>query len=330
MKKGREEERSLERWDPERKPTLGGITLYMVFLLCFSLSYGPYFDGSEAEQIRMMGLLGAASLAFLMGLSDDVYHTRPLLKLGVQAACGAILLFSGTGMGMPGPDWLGPSFTLLWVILLMNSFNMIDNMDGIAGGIALTVVLASLYRLWILDEELLSLWPVLIGMAAGILGFLRYNVHPSSMFLGDAGTQFLGLILAYLSLRLFWMSGDISGTPFGWTFLLKALSIPLLFWSTIADTLTVFVLRIHRGTSPTKGGKDHSTHAFSYAGWPERGVNLFYFLWSTLNVLLASYVIMVDRSSAFLGTLLLLAYFAISFLGLLVHTYRRNEKPVTE
>ena len=213
MTKGRAEGYRAQRWDPERKPTLGGITLYIIFLFCLSLSYGPYFGGALADPSWMMGVLGAASLAFLMGLSDDVYETRPLLKLAVQIACGLVFVISGTQFDLPAPPWVEGFLTVLWVVLLMNSFNMIDNMDGIAASIALTVLAGCVVRLWISELGLLSLLPVLIGMLAAVLGFLRYNVHPSSMFLGDAGTQFLGLLLAFFGIHFFWTVPEPSFHP---------------------------------------------------------------------------------------------------------------------
>jgi UDP-GlcNAc:undecaprenyl-phosphate GlcNAc-1-phosphate transferase len=330
MAKGRSEGYRFQRWDPERKPTLGGITLYIVFLFCLSLSYGPYFDGSMENTSWMMALLGAASLAFLMGLSDDVHETRPLLKLAVQAGCGIIFVMSGIELELPAPSWVESSLTVLWVILLMNSFNMIDNMDGIAASIALTVLVGCLLRLWDHGPELLSLWPVLLGVLAAVIGFLRYNVHPSSMFLGDAGTQFLGLLLAFFGLRFFWTVGDPSISPDLLSILYKASALLLLFWSSLADTMTVFVLRLYRGASPLKGGKDHSTHAFSYAGWPERGVNLFYFLWSALNVSLALSVVATGVSIFSFGAVV--AYILITFVALLLHTHRnylKERKPIT-
>ncbi len=321
---GKGEEPAIQRWNPERKPTLGGISLYMVFLFCFSLSYGPYFNGGEDEYLWMMGLLGAASLAFLMGLSDDVYETRPFLKLAVQTACGAVLIYSGTVLDVPGPAWLDRIVTILWIILLMNSINMVDNMDGIAASIGLMVIAASMLQLWELQGTESSFWPVLIGVMASVLGFLFYNIHPSSMFLGDAGSQFLGLLLAFLGIRFFWNApepGLASSVP---VLVQKALIFLLLFWSSLADTLAVFTLRIIRGGSPLKGGKDHTTHALSYAGWSDRGVNLIFFLWSALNAFLSLFLLRKEASVLWITAMI--AYIFLTFAVLFVNAYRTGEK----
>lgn len=328
MGKGKEQERADQRWDPERKPTLGGIALYIVFLFCFSLSYGLYFDGGQKEGIWMTGLLGAASLGFLMGLSDDVYETRPFLKLAVQSTCAIVLVISQTVLQMPGPAWIDIAATLLWVILLMNSFNMVDNMDGVAGGIALTVIAATMFQLWSLQGAASSFWPVLIGILAGVLGFLRYNVNPSSMFLGDAGTQFLGLFLAFLGIRFFWNAPEPAITSSAWGALERVLVLMLLFWSSLADTISVFVLRIIRGGSPLKGGKDHTTHALSYAGWSDRAVNLFFFIFSGLNVFLALTLQRLDGASGlFLAALI--GYIFLTFAVLYANAHRNGEKRLT-
>lgn len=320
MGKGKENERPVQRWGPERKPTIGGITLYIAFLLCLTLTYGPYFGGSEVG-MWLMGVLGAGSLAFLMGLSDDVYETRPFLKLTVQAVCGVILAVSGTAFQLPAPQWLEFLLTILWVILIMNAFNMIDNMDGIAGGIALCILFLAL--LMARDEAGRSLEFLLIGMSAGVLGFLYHNLHPSRIFLGDAGTQFLGLFLAAIGLRLFWASGSSEGEAFG--LLEKGMLFLLPFWSFLADTFTVFVLRILRGGSPLVGGKDHTTHSISYRGVSERLVNLIFVLWTLLNC--ANFYIVTTVKGPF-GALIpaLFAYILITFAIVFLIAYRAGEK----
>lgn len=323
MGKGKGEAPQVQRWGAERKPTLGGISFYIVFLFCLSLSYGPYLNGEE-EGVRMMGLLGAGSLAFIMGLSDDVYETRPFLKLAVQAACGFIFLLTGSHLVLPGPEWVGGALTLLWVILLMNSFNMVDNMDGIAASIALTVLAGSVLRLGTMEASVMSLCPVLLGLFAAVAAFLYYNIHPSSMFMGDAGTQFLGLLLAFFSIHLFWTPVEAYRIESSWVLLYKGSALLLLFWSSLVDTATVLILRIARGGSPLKGGKDHTTHAFSYAGLSERKINLLYFLWNALNVLLALAVIRYEAS--LFPALLVLAYILITFVAILLHTQRNYLK----
>ncbi|MFB6257454.1 MAG: MraY family glycosyltransferase [Flavobacteriales bacterium] len=325
MSKGKAGQRKVHRWDPERKPTLGGISLYIIFLFSLILSYGPFFGTSEAEHTPMFGLLGAATLAFLMGLSDDVHETRPFLKLGVQAICGLILVFSGVILDLPGPEQLGSVVTVLLVILLMNSFNMIDNMDGIAGAIAVCVIGVALLRIGVTDGASTSLWPLLLGMEAAVLGFLFFNIHPSSMFLGDCGTQFLGLLLAYIGIRIFWTSPEAEAVTSGYGFLTHSLTLMLLFWSSLLDTITVFILRILKGYSPLQGGKDHTTHALSYFGMSERNVNLLFFLWSAVNASLAYYVIRTPALST-LELMALLAYILITFALVFINTYKRGVK----
>lgn len=315
----------MKRWDPERKPTIGGISLYIVFLFCVSVTYGPYFNGENEEQLWLLGLLGAASLAFLMGLSDDVSETRPYLKLFVQLVCGSILVASGTSFQVPGHELLGHALTVLWVILLMNSFNMIDNMDGVAGGIALTLLSASLFHCWML-EGAGSFLPILSGMIAAVLGFLPFNLYPSKIFMGDAGTQFLGLILAFIGIRYFWNTG-LMEAPSPLLLLEKGVFLLLLFWTSLTDTITVFILRMKRGDSPLKGGKDHTTHSWSYAGWSDRGVNLLFFLWSLLNVLLALLVMNLSMQPVY-RIIIFLAYMIITFVVMFLTAYRSGEKRV--
>ncbi|MGZ3930490.1 MAG: hypothetical protein ACXVP0_03750, partial [Bacteroidia bacterium] len=118
------------RWNPDIKPSLGGISFFVVFLLSYVfLNLIQTLD--HAYRLRLIGMLASCTLAFLMGLADDAFNTQPLLKFLTQITCALILMFTGTSIRIFENDFLNLVLTTLWIVGIMNSINMLDNMDGI-------------------------------------------------------------------------------------------------------------------------------------------------------------------------------------------------------
>ncbi|MGZ4079461.1 MAG: hypothetical protein ACXVDW_18745, partial [Bacteroidia bacterium] len=127
------------RWSPTTKPALGGISFFLIFLISIAC-YSIFFEQSQIMvNKRLLGLLAACTLAFLLGLSDDAYNTKPLLKLIIQISCGLILISTGTYIKIFSDIYINYALSLFWIVALMNSINMLDNMDGITTIISITI-----------------------------------------------------------------------------------------------------------------------------------------------------------------------------------------------
>lgn len=259
------------RWNSRQKPSLGGITFYVLFL--FSLAcYGIFFPGRSILLDReLLGILGAITLAFLMGLADDAYNTRPVLKFSIQFACGWILIATGQSIRLFEWEPLNIILTLFWVVGIMNSINMLDNMDAITASVTLFILLEALITLYVTHDASSPLVMLLIGVIGALAGFLFFNWHPSRLYMGDTGSQFLGILLAIVGIRFFWNQPDFGGA----NFISKRIVITALaFVIPLADTISVVINRIRRGQSPFVGGKDHTTHHLSYLGLSDSQVAL--------------------------------------------------------
>lgn len=267
----RAQDEGMVRWAATTKPAFGGIGFFIIFLGAFAL-YGALFPKHEDPlQPELLGLLASTGLGFLMGLADDAYNTRPLLKFGTQVACAVLLILSGNSIHVLGVPWADQLLTVLWVVGMMNSINMLDNMDAITTVVSLFILAAGLL-VYLFNGPRMSIDVVLIiGVMAALAGFLFYNWHPSRMYMGDTGSQFLGVFLAYVGIRCFWNGTGASGIEEGWRQVSVALVVFLL---PIVDTTTVTINRLLRGTSPFVGGKDHTTHHLSYAGLGDAQVAL--------------------------------------------------------
>lgn len=281
----REQNPPLVRWSSASKPAFGGIGFFIVFLACFAL-YGVLFPGQVTDTLRpdLAGLLAATSLGFLMGLADDAYNTRPVLKFFVQLSCGGILVATGTYIDLFGLQWANVLITLVWVVGMMNSINMLDNMDGITSVVSMAILataMSVMLLLPLLDPVFLVL---MLGTTAALCGFLFYNWYPSRMFMGDTGSQFLGVFLAFVGIRFFWNAPSPLGNMEPARQVLGAVVVFLL---PLADTTIVSINRISRGRSPFIGGRDHTTHHLSYAGLSDGQVALSFIGISLLNAFLA-------------------------------------------
>ena len=252
------------RWSNQSKPSLGGIGLFLGFLsaMILYLIIEPEFN--LFGNIEFLGLFFAASLAFFMGLADDAYDTKPLFKLFIQISCGLFLLFTGTNITLFHHEIVDGILTVVWVIILMNSLNMLDNMDGITATTVLFALLSCLVSAMLIGDETQLYWMyILIGVIGSILGFLKYNINPAKMFMGDAGSQFIGLFVAFFSIKFLWNIGSVTQNS-SWVSLIVTLTA---LTPAAADTLTVVINRILEGKSPMVGGKDHTTHHLSFYGF---------------------------------------------------------------
>lgn len=259
----RENTPTIVRWSASAKPAFGGIGFFIVFLFAFAVHGVLFPKHSDPLQPGLLGLLVATGLGFLMGLADDAYNTRPLLKFVTQVLCGICLVVSGTSIHLFANEWLNTGLTVLWVVGMMNSINMLDNMDAITTLVSIFILIAGLITLLLVGPVITINVVLVIGIVGALCGFLFFNWNPSRMYMGDTGSQFLGVFLSYVGIHCFWNGTSITGDVEAWRQVCCTLVVFLL---PIVDTTTVTINRIARGTSPFVGGKDHTTHHLSYAG----------------------------------------------------------------
>ena len=308
----KDQEQTMVRWSSTSKPAFGGISFYILFL--FSIAcYSILFEAANYinDIVRFLGVMAACSLGFVVGLADDAYNTKPFLKFFAQLSSAVILIATGTSINISGITAIDYSLTVLWVVGLMNSINMLDNMDGITTTVSISVILAVLYMLYSKDEVMSIYFITLLGVLSGLLGFLYYNWNPSKMYMGDTGSQFLGVFLAAIGILYLW-NGH---AEINFRIQTKQFIVALLvFIVPIIDTTTVTINRLLKGHSPFVGGKDHTTHHLSYLGLTDQQVALSFFGLSFLSVI---FLVIIDQVIAdswdYIHFGLFLAYFSALF-----------------
>jgi UDP-GlcNAc:undecaprenyl-phosphate GlcNAc-1-phosphate transferase len=278
-------------------PYLGGLAIVIAFsiaVLAAALLRPPDAGGDELAVVMGIGILLS-----LVGLTDDLWHLGPLPRVLVEVAAGAGLWAVDAGVELTRNDIGDLVVTVIWVVGITNAFNLLDNMDGLSAGVA-ALGAGSFFVIAVVNGQFLvgGLSAALAGCA---LGFLRHNFHPARIYMGDAGSLYLGFVLSYLGLKLrFDAPDDI-------TFLVPilVLGIPIL------DTTLVTVSRLLRRRSPFQGGRDHISHRLVRLGLPVRGaVGTIYVATASLGVV-ALVVSRVDRTSAYLLAGLVLSIGAV-------------------
>jgi UDP-GlcNAc:undecaprenyl-phosphate/decaprenyl-phosphate GlcNAc-1-phosphate transferase len=190
-------------------PRLGGVAIYFSFMTVVILGMlipELLGRGTPLHVKAMAGLLGPALMVFLLGLYDDVYSLNAYWKFGIEAIAAIGLYAGGYGIHNLGLihsgqelNWIyGLPLTVLWVLLITNAFNLIDGLDGLAAGSAVFSTIVVFVMSLIVPKPLVAF--LAIALAGAILGFLRFNFYPASIFLGDSGSLFIGFMLAALAL----------------------------------------------------------------------------------------------------------------------------------
>jgi UDP-GlcNAc:undecaprenyl-phosphate GlcNAc-1-phosphate transferase len=303
--------RHLIRWASPLKPSLGGFSFYILFLI--SLPAFGFVSGISDDLFSpsLLGVMLAVNLGFLLGLTDDALNTIPILKFSAQLLCGLLLIATGTIIPASGIFAFDAAITLLWVVGLMNSINMLDNMDGISASVSLGVLMAMLLVLGMEGSFFSVNTLMILAVGGSLIGFLFHNSHPARIYMGDTGSQFLGVFIAAVSIQVLWKYHQ----PAGSMIQPKQLLIPLMALSVpIIDTTTVVIHRIARGQSPFVGGRDHITHHFAYAGLSERQVMYLLAGWTALSGVLAALMIYFYDQLTLTAVIAGYSFLIISFL----------------
>ncbi|HWH78608.1 MAG TPA: MraY family glycosyltransferase, partial [Candidatus Binatus sp.] len=253
-------EPTAERWHRRATPTSGGLAFFFPIVL---LAVG--FSSNVWE---VAPFLTIATAAFCLGVVDDFRQLSPATKLLGQIVAAAAALFCGFQLKFFSWGPLDGLLTAVWIVGLTNALNLLDNMDGLAGGIGL---IAAVYLAYLFHQQGdQNYFLVALSLAGGLAGFLLFNFHRASIFMGDAGSLFLGMSLSLLTIHA---NGQASN-------ILSLIAVPAcILLVPILDTTLVTITRLLRGQSISQGGKDHASHRLVVLGLSEsQAVLLLYFM----------------------------------------------------
>jgi UDP-GlcNAc:undecaprenyl-phosphate GlcNAc-1-phosphate transferase len=253
-------------------PRLGGVAIFLAAVI--ALSALPFIHNSLTQALgqvrwRFIAIFIPATLVFLLGVYDDLRGSKAPLKFAIQALAGALLFVLGGKIEVLSIPFIGTielpvvvsfALTVIWTIAISNAFNLIDGMDGLAAGAALFAAFVMMVVSLPLYNPFVTV--ITLAIAGALIGFLRYNFNPASIFLGDSGALFLGFTLAALA---------VQGTQKAST--VVAVAIPLLaFGVPMVDTGFTVVRRFISGRPLFEGDREHIHHMLLARGWSQRRV----------------------------------------------------------
>ncbi len=299
----------------ERVSPLGGIGIFAACWVAVLVLW------SEQLPKVYLSLLSGSLLLFLIGVKDDLVGIPALRRLLYQVVIAVALGWFGVRIGewpvggMAIPMWAGMALTVLLTVALINAYNFIDGVNGLAGGLSATSAMAFgwMFHQAGMEAEALAA----SGLAGSILGFLVFNFGRAKIFMGDNGSTFIGLMFSFFAIRLS-SSGqlDASGRPSDFLLPVYPLLLPA------GDMAKVVLWRIRRGFSPFRGDRTHIHHLMGNLGFGHRAISLSLYGWNLVVILVGFQLLAGLRPLVATGVLLLLTAFPYLVLSLL----RRTQK----
>jgi UDP-GlcNAc:undecaprenyl-phosphate GlcNAc-1-phosphate transferase len=278
-------------------PRLGGVAIFISFALSMLVAalLSAYFPSlhSAVPLKTLLTILAPASVVFFLGVYDDLYTVGPYVKFAVQALAATMLFIGGLRiLNIPVlfgdhqlPWFVGLPLTILWVLAITNAFNLIDGLDGLAAGSALFSTLVAFVVALLNGYSLVTVMS--IALAGAILGFLRYNFNPATIFLGDSGSLFIGFLLSALAL---------AGAQKAPT--IVAVAIPVVsFGLPILETSLSILRRLISGRPVFTADREHIHHKLLQHGLTHRQVVVVLYAVSAVFALLSLFLLWPTGSS---------------------------------
>lgn len=294
-----------DRWHKKPTAMLGGVAIWLSVVISYFVFIPSTFYGWL--------IIGASTFMFLVGLADDLLNIKPYQKLIGQVMGSAFIIYYGLSLPWTSYSSLNMALTIFWLIGITNALNLLDNMDGLAAGIA--VIGSSFLALSFMSGNQTTEALMMVMFAGALLGFLIYNSNPASIFMGDSGSMFIGFLLA--SAALVNVSGGRSRS------FLPVLAVPILvLFVPIFDTTFVTILRKFSGRSASQGGRDHTSHRLVALGMSERHAVLMLYGFAALSGVLALLVQRVNLDvsiAAIAGFTILLTLLGVYLAGVKVY-----------
>jgi UDP-GlcNAc:undecaprenyl-phosphate/decaprenyl-phosphate GlcNAc-1-phosphate transferase len=288
-------------------PRLGGVAIFLAFICTLAVAllvnwFHPTLSINFSSRM-LLSLLLPGTLIFLLGVYDDIRGAEPYLKFSVQAIAGGILYAFGVQIfDLPVllghhhlPWFVSLPLTILWVLAITNAFNLIDGLDGLAAGAALFSTLVVFVVSMLANTPAITL--LTLALAGTILGFLRFNFNPATIFLGDCGSQFIGFMLSALAI----IGAQKSPT-------IVAVAIPVVsFGLPILETVISILRRLISGRPVFTADREHIHHKLLARGLSHRQVVILLYAVSAMFAMLSLFLLWPTGSSvgltlAVLGT----------------------------
>lgn len=236
-------------------PYLGGAAVVVAFSA--AVLGGALLAGPPGGISELAAIIGTGVGLALVGLVDDLRGLGPLPRVASEVVAGLVIWRSGVGIDLAGHQWVDAMLTVVWIVGVVNAFNLLDNMDGLSAGVA-SIAALTFFVLAALDGQILVA-TLAIALAGCTAGFLKHNFAPARIYLGDSGSMFIGFVLGAIGIKLRFptVGRDVAAL------------VPLLTLGVaLLDTGVVVISRLIHRRNPFDGGRDHVSHRLVFLGLP--------------------------------------------------------------
>ena len=284
----------------ENTPSMGGMMIFAGTLFSFLL----WLPVNEIGVIKY--LVPSLIIMFFVGMKDDIIGTVPVKKLAAHIVVAFIMVFMAeiklTSLhGLFGvkeiPEWAGIMLSIFTYIVIVNAFNLIDGVDGLAAGVGL--IASTTFGFWFYYAEDWTYAVLAFSLAGALLGFLRFNFNPAKIFMGDSGSLVIGFLFAVMAIELVEYDAQQELPK-----IIKNISKPILAMSILVyplfDTLRIFTLRAIKGVSPFTADRNHIHHRLMDIGLGHKQIAIIIYTFSVLTIIAAFYSQYFDSSSSFI------------------------------
>jgi UDP-GlcNAc:undecaprenyl-phosphate/decaprenyl-phosphate GlcNAc-1-phosphate transferase len=307
-------------------PTIGGIIIFSAIIFSYALWFPDVGDDLHQSIREFKYLTASLIILFFIGVKDDIIGTAPVKKLLAHIVVAFILVMMGEIkiQSMHGlfyveeiPDWASVLLSVFVYIVIVNAFNLVDGVDGLAAGIG--CIAGACFGTWfaLTGNEPLALLSFILSGA--LIGFLVFNFAPAKIFMGDSGSLTIGCIISVLAIQM------IETNPSHIPAYLKGISVPVLAMAILVypllDTLRIFIVRAVKGQSPFSADKNHLHHRLLDLGFRHAGTVLILYVYNLAIVAAALVFFVFNPTVQFILTFLL----AIGLTGILF-IYKPKEK----
>jgi len=296
-------------------PSMGGIMIFAGIIFSFTL----FFPADQVHDFKY--LIPCAIVLFFVGVKDDIIGTAPVKKLIAHLIVAFIMVLMAdirlTSLhGLFGvraiPLEASVFLSVFTYIVIVNAFNLIDGVDGLAGGVGFLASIAFGIWFYLVGDEVYGV--LAFSVAGAILGFLRYNFHPAKIFMGDSGSLLIGFLVAVMAIEL--VEYDKSELPERVLIISKPLLAMSILVIPLLDTFRIFVYRAAKGMSPFRADKNHIHHKLLQLGLGHRGTVITLLSFNIIFIAVAFSVRNFDPNFGFLvmSAVCLLALLILHFI----------------
>jgi UDP-GlcNAc:undecaprenyl-phosphate GlcNAc-1-phosphate transferase len=289
---------------------MGGLAIYFSFLLG---TLGALVLTPPPDYSRALAILSGGTIVALMGLVDDLFSLTPAVKFFFEILAASLLILFGVKLEfLPSHPFLGSLLTIFWVVAVTNAVNLIDIMDGLAGGVCVIACLGFVLVPFLGAQSYVHLTAAALG--GSLLGFLPYNYQPARIYMGDSGALFLGFVLAGIAMGHGYTQMNV-----------VALSAPLFILGVpLYDTALVMVLRFLKGRSMFRGSNDHLALRLRALGMTVKVVVSALWALSALLAVCAGFLVRLSEKRA--TVFVLFFFFTVLVFTVFVSSIRMEEE----